>query len=95
MPAYVYILASKPRGTLYTGVTSNLLRRVHEHREGMVESFSKRYDVKALVYFEVFDRIEDAIVREKRVKGWRRAWKVELIEKDNPSWRDRYPDLGP
>jgi putative endonuclease len=92
---YVYILASKPHGTLYTGVTNDLVRRVYEHKEGVARGFSKRYGVKTLVHFEVFDRIDDAILREKRVKGWRRAWKIALIEKDNPDWRDLYVDLAP
>jgi len=71
MAGYVYILTSKPRGTLYTGVTGNLVRRIYEHKQGVAEGFSKRYAVKILVYFEMFDRIDDAILREKRVKGWR------------------------
>ncbi len=84
MAAYVYLLASKPRGTLYIGVTSDLVRRVYEHTEGVVDGFSKQYDVKTLVYFETFDRIEDAILREKRMKRWRRDWKIALIEESNP-----------
>ncbi len=84
MAAYVYLLASKPRGALYIGVTSDLVRRVYEHTEGVVDGFSKQYDVKTLVYFETFDRIEDAILREKRMKRWRRDWKIALIEESNP-----------
>lgn len=94
MAAYVYILASRPRGTLYVGVSSDLVRRVYEHKEGVADGFSKRYGVKTLVYFETFDRIEDAILREKRMKRWRRDWKVALIEGNNPDWCDLYPALA-
>jgi putative endonuclease len=87
---WVYILASKPNGILYTGVTSDLVRRVYEHREGLVDGFTKRYGVKRLVYFERHDDIEAAILREKQVKEWKRAWRVRLILKDNPEWEDLY-----
>lgn len=90
---YVYILASRIGGTLYIGVTNDLLRRVGEHREGVVAGFTKKYRVHRLVYFEVFDDIEAAITREKQLKGWNRAWKIRLIEKDNPNWDDLYPAL--
>lgn len=90
----VYILASEPYGTLYTGVTSDLSRRVFEHREGLVSGFTRRYGVKLLVYYEYFGLIGDAIQREKRIKEWRRAWKVELIESLNPEWRDLYEDMN-
>ncbi len=90
---YVYILASKRNGTLYTGVTSDLVRRVQEHREGRVEGFSKRHGVKMLVHYEVFGGITDAIVREKAIKKWRRAWKLELIEQSNPDWRDLWFEI--
>jgi len=93
-PGYVYILASKRNGTLYTGVTSDLVRRVQEHREGKVAGFSKRHDVKCLVYYEAFDAITDAIAREKAIKKWRRAWKLELIEESNPDWRDLWNDIA-
>ena len=82
---YVYILASRIGGTLYIGVTNNLIRRVAEHKAKTAESFTKRYDVDGLVYFECFDHIEYAILREKRLKKWTREWKIALIEKDNPN----------
>jgi putative endonuclease len=89
----LYILASRPNGTLYTGVTSDLLRRVWEHRSGLVEGFTERYRVHHLVYFEFHDNIEDAIRREKQIKKWRRAWKIDLIEESNPRWRDLWPTI--
>lgn len=91
---FVYILASRRNGTLYVGVTSNLPRRVHEHREGSIEGFTKRYGVKQLVWYEAHDTAESAILREKRLKRWNRAWKTELIEKDNPGWDDRWDVLS-
>jgi putative endonuclease len=91
---YVYLLASKIGGTLYVGVTNDLIRRVAEHRSKIAESFTKRYDVARLVYFEVFDQVEQAIHREKRLKKWPRAWKISLIEKDNPNWNDLYPGIA-
>jgi len=91
--AYVYILASRPRGTLYVGVTTDLVRRVGEHRNDLVEGFARRYGVHSLVHFEVFDDIRSAIEREKQLKNWRRSWKLDLIEVDNPSWRDRYAEI--
>jgi putative endonuclease len=84
----VYILASKPYGTLYVGVTSNLASRVEAHRSGTVEGFTKTYGVGRLVYVEMHDTMPDAILREKHLKKWRRAWKLELIEKANPLWAD-------
>ena len=81
---YVYILASHIGGTLYIGVTNDLIRRVAEHKLKIAKSFTKRYDVSRLVYFEVFEEVEQAIHREKRLKKWPRAWKISLIEKDNP-----------
>ena len=87
---WVYILASRIGGTLYIGVTNNLVRRIHEHREGNAEGFTKKYDVYRLVYFEQFDDIENAIRREKRLKSWNRAWKIRLIEETNPNWIDLY-----
>ena len=83
---YVYILASGRNGTLYVGVTSDLGRRVYEHKEGAVDGFSKRYGVGKLVHYERFGRVEDAIRREKCIKRWKRAWKLELIEETNPQW---------
>jgi putative endonuclease len=94
-PFYVYILANRKNGTLYVGVTNDLSRRVFEHREGRGAVFTKKYDVTNLVYFEVFDRIMDAIDREKELKKWRRAWKIGLIERENPDWKDLYLTLGP
>jgi putative endonuclease len=91
---YVYILASRIGGTLYIGVTNDLVRRVYEHRSGAAEGFTKDYEVKRLVYFESFDDIEQAIHREKRLKKWTRAWKIALIEKDNPNWIDLYPEIA-
>ena len=91
--AWVYILASKRNGTLYVGVTSNLARRIHEHREGLLEGFTKRYDVKMLVWAERHESMTAAIQREKNIKHWPRKWKVALIEKQNPEWRDLYEDL--
>ncbi|MCE9523697.1 MAG: GIY-YIG nuclease family protein [Alphaproteobacteria bacterium] len=87
---FVYILASQRNCTLYTGVTSNLIRRVWEHKEGIVEGFTKTNDVKRLVYYEMFGDVTAAIVREKQLKRWRRSWKLELIEEANPTWADLY-----
>ncbi len=91
---YVYILASGIGGTLYVGVTNNLVRRTYEHREELVEGFTKKYSVSRLVYFEQFGEIGDAIQREHRLKKWNRAWKVRLIEEKNPNWDDLYPALA-
>ncbi len=90
---YVYILASGRDGTLYTGITNNLIRRVYEHKSGEVEGFTKKYKVDQLVYYEETTDVQSAIIREKRVKKWRRAWKIQLIEKNNPQWRDLYYDI--
>ena len=87
---YVYILASKVGGTLYIGVTNDLVRRVAEHRLKVMQGFTEKYDVVRLVYFEQFDDPEDAIRREKRLKKWNRTWKVRLIEEHNPNWDDLY-----
>jgi len=89
----VYILASKPFGTLYVGVTSHLEKRVWEHKTDAVEGFTKRYRVHALVWFEQHDSMRAAIAREKAVKVWRRDWKFNLIETTNPEWRDLYSDI--
>jgi putative endonuclease len=88
------MLASRIGGTLYIGVTNDLVRRVYEHRLKAAESFTKRHDVVRLVYFECFDDVEQAIHREKRLKKWTRAWKISLIEKDNPDWIDLYPQIA-
>ena len=89
----VYILASKRNGTLYTGVTGNLMHRVYQHKNKLIEGFSKKYDVCLLVYYELHDAMEGAIVREKQIKKWKRQWKIELIEKDNQKWKDLYDEL--
>ncbi|MBF9150771.1 GIY-YIG nuclease family protein [Novosphingobium jiangmenense] len=89
-----YILASKRNGTLYIGVTSNLLARIHQHRDGTFEGFTKDHGVKRLVWFEQHATMEHAITREKRLKKWERAWKIRLIEESNPLWRDLAEDLG-
>ncbi len=87
---YIYILFSKKNGTLYTGVTSNLVKRVYEHKQKFVEGFSKKYNIDKLGYFEIYNSIEKAIEREKQIKNWKREWKVALIEKDNNNWEDLY-----
>jgi len=89
----VYILGSHRNGTLYIGVTSDLIKRVWQHRDGTVDGFTKAYDVHDLVYFELHSSMKQAIVREKQMKKWNRSWKVELIEKSNPHWRDLYPEI--
>jgi putative endonuclease len=86
MSYWVYILASAPGGTLYVGVTNDLIRRTYEHREGLVEGFTRKYGVKRLVYFEPNDSIVAAIQREKNIKHWSREWKIDLIVRDNPRW---------
>jgi len=90
---WVYFLTNKPRGTLYIGMTNNLVRRVFEHREGLVKGFTTRHRLKMLVYFERHDTPAAAIQREKNIKHWSRAWKLELIEGANPQWRDLYNDM--
>jgi putative endonuclease len=91
---YVYILASRIGGTLYIGVTDDLIRRVGEHRLKLAEGFTKKYEVARLVYFEQFEDIENAIKREKRLKKWNRAWKIRLIEEKNPNWDDLYSGIA-
>ena len=90
---WVYMLASKPRGTLYIGVTSGLIRRIEEHRQGVGSGFTRRYRACMLVWFEEYADVNEAIQREKTMKGWPRAWKVNLIERSNPHWIDLYPSL--
>ena len=87
---HVYIMASQRNGTIYVGVTGNLAKRVYEHREGLLKGFTRRYGVKMLVWYEHFPTADEAISFEKRLKRWRRAWKLELIEKLNPQWLDLY-----
>ena len=91
---YIYILASNIGGTLYIGVTNDLIRRVYEHREKLAEGFTKRYNVARLVYFENHSDIEAAITREKQMKKWNRAWKIRLIEESNPNWDDLYNQIA-
>jgi putative endonuclease len=91
---YIYILASRIGGTLYIGVTSDLIKRVYEHRTSAVPGFTSEHGVYRLVYFEQFSDIENAIKREKRLKKWNRAWKIRLIEEVNPNWDDLYPTLA-
>jgi putative endonuclease len=90
---YVYLLASKRNGTLYVGVTNDLVRRVWEHKSDFVKGFTKKYQVHQLVWFEATENVEAAIIREKQIKKWNRAWKLELIEKMNPEWKDLYADI--
>ncbi len=91
---FVYIMASKKNGTLYVGVTSDLARRVFEHKHDLIEGFTKKYKVHMLVYYEHTNDINSAIEREKVIKRWKRQWKVNLIRRSNPDWRDLYSDLG-
>jgi putative endonuclease len=90
---YVYILASSRNGTLYVGVTSDLIKRIDEHRQKLVDGFTKKYEITNLVYYETFEDIKDAIVRERQIKEWKRKWKMELIQSVNPYWRDLYEDI--
>jgi putative endonuclease len=90
---YVYLLASSKRGTLYCGVTSNLVARVWQHREKLAEGFSEKYAVSMLVWYEVHEDVHAALMREKQIKKWNRIWKIELIEKENSEWRDLFPDI--
>jgi putative endonuclease len=90
---YIYILASKKNGTLYIGVTNDLVRRISEHKNGINEGFTKKYNVKNLVYYETIDNINEAIKREKAMKKWLRKWKIDLIEKANPEWKDLFFEL--
>ena len=91
----VYMMANRPRGAIYIGVTGDLGKRVYQHREGLIEGFTKRYGLKQLVWFEAYDEIEAAIRSEKRLKRYKRDWKIELIEQKNPQWVDLFPSLSP
>lgn len=91
---FVYLMASRRNGTLYCGVTNDLVRRVVEHRDGMAEGFTRKHGVCELVWFEQHSEIHEAILREKRIKTWNRDWKISLIEAQNPEWRDLAPELG-
>jgi putative endonuclease len=90
---FVYIVANRKHGAIYTGVTNDLVRRTYEHREGLVEGFTKTHGCKHLVWYEVYQDIEAAILQEKRIKKWLRGWKEELIETVNPDWRDLWGDI--
>ena len=91
---YVYILASKRNGTLYTGMSSNLTQRVWQHKNNSVEGFTDKYNVKKLVYYEVYENAESAITRERQIKKWRRKWKLRLIEEQNPNWEELYNSIS-
>lgn len=93
MKYYVYILASRKNGTLYTGVTNNLIKRVFEHKSDYVEGFTKKYQIHSLVHYDEFDDVNAALVREKRIKRWKRDWKITLIEKTNPQWEDLFDKI--
>ncbi len=90
---FIYILTSKPDGVLYIGLTRDLFKRVYQHKNDMANGFTRKYHIKRLVYFEACDDIQSAIVREKQLKAWKRQWKINLIEKNNPEWKDLYPIL--
>ena len=90
---YVYILASQRNGTLYIGLTNDLIKRVYEHKNDLADGFTKKHNVHSLVYYEQYNNVESAIIREKRLKKWNRKWKLELIEKENPQWRDLYESI--
>ena len=90
---YVYVLANKPRGTTYVGVTSNLVQRVWQHKQEPVDGFTKRYGLKSLVWYEQHEDVQQAILREKQIKNWNRIWKIELIESGNPEWNDLYETI--
>jgi putative endonuclease len=93
MPYYVYIMTNKQNGTLYVGMTENLVKRVWEHKTEAAEGFTKKYQCKTLVYFETTDEYEGALRREKRLKKWHRKWKLDAINKDNPAWNDLYDSI--
>jgi putative endonuclease len=92
---YIYMLASRPQGTLYIGMTDDLLRRVWEHKVKAVPGFTAKYGVDRLVWYEARETLEPAFIREKQIKEWKRAWKIQLLETDNPNWIDPYPTLSP
>ena len=91
---FVYLLASKPYGTLYVGVTSNLIQRIYQHEKNLVESFTKKYNIHQLVYYEIHIDINEAILREKQIKKWNRQWKINLIEENNPQWINLSTELS-
>jgi putative endonuclease len=91
---YVYILSSRKNGTIYIGVTGDLIKRIHEHRNDLIDGFTRKYKVHNLVYFEQTGDVNEALKREKQLKKWKRQWKLQLIEKDNPDWRDLYDEIA-
>jgi putative endonuclease len=91
--SYVYIVTSKKNGTLYTGVTTNLLRRIWEHKNNITKGFTQKYNIHTLVYYEIHETITEAIQREKQIKHWKREYRINTIEKENPEWKDLYNDL--
>jgi len=93
MSFYVYMLASKRNGTLYTGMTDDLVKRVWQHRNGIIEGFAKAHGIKTLVWYETHDTRESALTRERQIKKWNRVWKLELIEKENPAWHDLWDEV--
>ncbi len=95
MAFYVYILASRRNGTLYTGMTDNLVARIWQHKEGIIPGFTRDYGVKTLVWFEAHESRISALTRERQIKKWNRAWKINMIERDNADWKDLSEELGP
>ncbi|OJW54051.1 MAG: excinuclease ABC subunit C [Alphaproteobacteria bacterium 41-28] len=93
MEYLVYILTNKPRGTLYIGITNNLIRRVYEHKNGFTDGFARKYKIKMLVHFEIYDYVHNALQREKTLKHWKRDWKIRLIEEFNPNWKDLWKTI--
>jgi putative endonuclease len=90
---YVYILASKKNGTLYIGVTSDLVKRIYEHKQNLIDGFTKEHNIHDLVYYENYNKVEEAILREKQMKKWNRKWKIRLIEEKNSEWKDLYNEI--
>ncbi len=93
MHSYIYIMSNKTNGTIYIGVTSDIIKRVYEHKNKLVDGFTKQYNLHDLVYYEVYDDINEAIKREKQLKSWKRQWKIDLIQKDNVDWKDLYDSI--
>lgn len=93
MNSYIYIMTNKSKGTLYIGVTSNIIKRIYEHKNKLTDGFTKKYNLKKLVYYEIYDDINEAIKREKQLKSWKREWKIELVEKINNNWNDLYDEI--
>ena len=90
---YIYIITNKKQGTLYTGITSDLLKRIWQHKNKVVKGFTNKYNLDKLVYYETSEVVDNAITREKQLKNWKRQWKIELIEKENPEWKDLYQEM--